>query len=93
MPVWPAGFATTSIVSDEEKRAGKQPSIWAVMAATESDLGSLAADSRWRTPTLREGSAVWTDDYSDLASYLILTPARLWNREKQRTSSVVTGPR
>ena len=26
-------------VSDEEKQAGKQPSIWAVMAAAESDLG------------------------------------------------------
>ena len=60
-------------VSDEEKRAGKQPSIWAVMAANEADLGSLAADARWQPPTLRPGSAVWTDDYSDLASYLILT--------------------
>ena len=26
-------------VSDDEKRAGKQPSIWAVMAANETDLG------------------------------------------------------
>ena len=29
-------------VSDAEKRAGKQPSIWAVMAGNESDLGALA---------------------------------------------------
>ncbi|MFI5459785.1 MAG: spermidine synthase [Isosphaerales bacterium] len=67
-------------VSDDEKRAGKQPSIWAVMAATEGDLGSLVADSRWQPPALRPGSAVWTDDYSDLASYLMLTPLRLWKR-------------
>jgi len=64
-------------VSDLEKRAGKQRSIWAVMAMTERDLGSLAADPRWRSPALRPGSAVWTDDYSDLASYLMLTPGRL----------------
>ena len=62
-------------LSDEEKRAGKQPSIWAVMAATEARPGQP-----WRptpagsSPTSRPGSAVWTDDYSDLASYLLLTP-------------------
>jgi len=63
-------------LSDDEQRAGKQPSIWAVMAATEGDLGSLVADSRWQPPALRPGSAVWTDDYSDLASYLIMIRAR-----------------
>jgi len=75
-------------LSEEEKRAGKQPSIWAVMAATEPDLGSLAADPRWRSPAPRPGAAVWTDDYSDLASYLILTPGRLWNREGGRRPRV-----
>ncbi len=65
-----------------EKRAGKQPSIWAVMAANEADLGSLAADPRWQPPALRPGSSVWTDDYSDLASYLLLTPGRRSRRER-----------
>ena len=37
-------------VSDDEKRAGKQPSIWAVMAANEADLGSLAADRPMAAP-------------------------------------------
>jgi hypothetical protein len=69
--------------SDLEQRTGKQPSIWAVLAATEGDLGSLAFDPRWRVPTTRPGSAVWTDDYSDVASYLMLAPGRLWNREKR----------
>jgi hypothetical protein len=60
-------------VSDDEKLAGKQPSIWAAMAVNESGLGTLASDARWQAPTLRRGSAVWTDDYSDLASYLLFT--------------------
>ncbi len=68
-------------LSDEDKRSGKQASIWAVMAATERDLGALADDPRWQAPNPRPGSAVWTDDYSDLASYLLLTPGRLWRRE------------
>jgi hypothetical protein len=64
-------------VNDDEARAGKQPSIWAVMAATDGDLGDLVADPRWQPPALRPGSAVWTDDFSDLASYLMLAPGRL----------------
>ena len=63
-------------VSDDEKRAGKQASIWAVLAVNETDLGSLASDGRWKAPALRPGSAVWTDDYSDLAAYLLFTQRR-----------------
>jgi hypothetical protein len=70
-------------VSAVEKRAGKQPSIWAVIAAAERDLGILAADPRWRSPAPRIGAAVWTDDYSDLASYLILTPSQRWSRQSR----------
>ena len=71
-------------VSDDEKRAGKQASIWAVMGATEHDLGDMATDSRWQRPRLRRDSTVWTDDYSDLASYLLLTPGRFWSRDRER---------
>jgi spermidine synthase len=63
-------------VSADERRSGKQPSIWAVMAASESDLGSLASDRRWQRPRSRPDSRVWTDDYSDLASYVRLRPLR-----------------
>ncbi len=59
-----------TLVSAEERRVGKQPSIWAVMAATETDLGPLVSDERWQRPRSRPGSRAWTDDYSDLASYL-----------------------
>jgi hypothetical protein len=73
-------------VDPAEKRAGKQESIWAVMAATERDLGSLASDPRWRLPALRPDSRVWTDDYSDLASYLHWIP---WRFERKVTDSPV----
>jgi hypothetical protein len=63
-------------VSEDEKRAGKQASIWAVMAANETDLASLTSDGRWQNPGLRPDSAVWTDDYSDLAAYLLFTQPR-----------------
>jgi spermidine synthase len=56
----------------EERRAGKQGSIWAIMAGHESDLGHLGTDPRWQAPRIRPGAWVWTDDYSDLASYLVL---------------------
>jgi hypothetical protein len=64
-------------LSPEEKESGKQASIWAVMAATAEDLGTLASDSRWRLPAMRPGSRVWTDDYSDLVRYLRWLPRRL----------------
>jgi SAM-dependent methyltransferase len=61
-------------VSPEERRDGKQPSIWCVMAESEADLHGLADDPRWRRPRHRPGSSAWTDDYSDLASYLVFKP-------------------
>jgi hypothetical protein len=72
-------------VKDDERRAGKQPSIWAVIAANDRDLGSLVADDRWQPPALRPGSAVWTDDYSDLASYLLWMPGRRGRRDRPET--------
>jgi hypothetical protein len=63
-------------ISPEERRAGKQPSIWAVMGASESDLGSLASDPRWRPPRARVDSRPWTDDYSDVTRYLRWRPRR-----------------
>jgi spermidine synthase len=64
------------VVTSEDERSGKQPSIWAVMAEAESDLGVLADDPYWRMPRLRPGSTVWTDDFSDLASYIRWLPSR-----------------
>ncbi len=69
-------------VSAEEKANGKQPSIWCVMAESEADLHGLADDPRWRLPGRRAGSTAWTDDYSDLASYLVFRPR--WSREPSK---------
>jgi spermidine synthase len=66
------------VVSSEEKQSGKQPSVWAVMAEAEDDFGGLTDDPRWRVPRLRPGSAVWTDDFSDLASTIRWSPLRTW---------------
>ena len=58
-------------VTPEDARAGKQGSIWAVMAASDSDLGTLATDPRWVRPPQR-GGPVWTDDFSSIAGQIIL---------------------
>ncbi|HZW33223.1 MAG TPA: fused MFS/spermidine synthase, partial [Isosphaeraceae bacterium] len=77
-------------LSPEERHAGKQPSIWAVMAASADDLEGLASDPRWRLPVLRPNSRAWTDDYSDLARYLRGMPRRLVQRESTAGPSAVT---
>jgi SAM-dependent methyltransferase len=66
--------------SEDDKRGGKQPSIWAVMTANLADLGPLAADSRWSRPEPRARARVWTDDYSDMASYVLFKPRPVVSR-------------
>lgn len=53
-------------VPEPDLRAGRRPSIWAVLA----DLPGLPPS--WAVPSPRVGASPWTDDYSDLVSYLIL---------------------
>lgn len=53
-------------VPDEALRAGRRPSIWAVLG----DLPGLPPS--WLSPAPRPGASPWTDDYSDLVSYLII---------------------
>lgn len=55
-------------VSAVERLLGKAPSIWLVMARGPEDLAKLAIDSRWHPSRVKEGQAVWTDDYSSLLS-------------------------
>ena len=58
-------------LSPQERRDGKSTSIWAVLAAQESDLGALGADPRWQPPRLEPGDRVWTDNYSTIIGHLI----------------------
>jgi hypothetical protein len=50
----------------ERDRTGKQPTIWAVVAATEGDLGSIATDPRWRPARRRPSVRAWTDESSNV---------------------------
>ncbi|WP_406694934.1 fused MFS/spermidine synthase [Singulisphaera sp. Ch08] len=74
-------------LTPEETVTGKQESIWAVMAARDSDLDRVATDPKWAMPRPRDGS-VWTDDFSSLAGHLIfksaprVTPQRGKTREQ-----------
>ncbi len=53
-------------VSPDELRNGKEPSVWAVMAAREADLATLPGDPRWQPPRVDPREPVWTDDFSDI---------------------------
>src|SRR5262249_23981069 len=57
-------------VSPDEVRLGKSPSIWAVMAARDADLGGLLEDSRWTSPQGRPDETAWSDDFSNLIEHL-----------------------
>jgi hypothetical protein len=53
-------------ISAAQKAAGKQGSIWAVLAVRESDMGDLANDPRWFIPRESPDDRVWTDDFSNV---------------------------
>ena len=57
-------------VTPEEARAGKDASVWIVMARRPVDLKRLTADSRWQTLTAPDDFRVWTDDFSNIFSVL-----------------------
>jgi hypothetical protein len=59
-------------VSPEDAERGKSASTWAVMAAREGDIDELTRDSRWQSPRLDPGEAVWTDAFSNIIEHFIL---------------------
>jgi len=58
---------------DQAITPGQFSSDWMVMARTASDLGSLATDGRWRTPSIPPSTPLWTDDFSNILSVLRLS--------------------
>lgn len=60
----------------ERRRTGKQPTIWAVMAADGGDLGPLAADPRWVPARMDPAIPAWTDEASNVFRSLRLSPGR-----------------
>jgi hypothetical protein len=61
-------------VSQADARDGKSTSIWAVMAASDANLGVLSEDPRWKSALVRPHEAVWTDDFSDIAKHIVFGP-------------------
>jgi hypothetical protein len=59
-------------VGPEDVRRGKEPSIWAVMAARDADLGGLVQDPRWQSPPVRADEAAWSDDFSNIIEHLLV---------------------
>ena len=53
---------------ENEGTPGKFVSHWVMMSREEGALGSMADDARWSSCATDPGSAVWTDDYSNLLS-------------------------
>lgn len=54
-------------IDQERNVPGRYPSIWVVFARTDSPLGGLMSDSRWRR---LDGDVIWTDDFSNILSLL-----------------------
>ena len=64
-----AGLIRANMVRTRELReSGGDTSIWAAVAAHASFLSSLQNDERWRPLRIREGVALWTDDFSNIFS-------------------------
>ncbi len=62
-----AGLSSFIRKDDERNVSGRYPSVWVVVARTDSALGTIAKDARWRR---LEGDVVWTDDFSNILSLL-----------------------
>jgi spermidine synthase len=66
-------------LSEDEKKAKKAPSTWAVMAHRPSDLSQLAADPRWKHLSASPKSTFWTDDFSNIVSVFKWSLPRIKN--------------
>jgi hypothetical protein len=56
-------------VAPDDARRGKEPSVWAVMAARDADLSGLLDDTRWRSPQVGPDEAAWSDDFSNIIEH------------------------
>ncbi|MFN4259991.1 MAG: spermidine synthase [Gemmataceae bacterium] len=53
-------------VTAEERKMGKTPSQWVIMARQEADLGDLPRNPRWQPLTGDPHAPLWTDDFSNV---------------------------
>jgi spermidine synthase len=82
-----AGLVARIEYDEADPGEGKQASIWVVMSRREEGLGRLAGDARWKPLAARPGTAVWTDDFSNLVGVLQWQP-KSWGKVPEGTSRV-----
>ena len=71
-----AGLHCWSQFHSPGKEGPVWPSHWLLMAHRKEDLGGLLSDRRWEELKARPGTAVWTDDFSNILSVLRPTSPR-----------------
>jgi hypothetical protein len=54
------------LLTAEQRRMGKSPSQWVVVAESSESAGPLAHTAGWRVLSSTADAPVWTDDYSNL---------------------------
>jgi hypothetical protein len=72
-----AGLIRANTGRTPELESTGDPSIWAAIASDSSSLGALQHDIRWRPLRIREGVALWTDDFSNIFSVFLWSIPRL----------------
>jgi hypothetical protein len=60
-----------ALIEDDRDSTGEEPegkagSTWVLMARHPRDLEPIAANPRWQPLSGKEGTSVWTDDYSNI---------------------------
>jgi len=66
----PCLFQEDADFPEEESKAGRAASRWAVVAKRAEDLGTLKTDARWEELEGNPAAKVWTDDYSSVLPLL-----------------------
>jgi SAM-dependent methyltransferase len=70
LPPWTC-LIQRDLSSDEaDRRKGKSPSVWALLARTPDALHRISNSSRWQPARGRPELGVWTDDFSNLVLVL-----------------------
>ena len=55
-------------ILEEEKRLGKKPSTWVVLARDKKDFGKIVDNGRWQSLNGLATRKIWTDDFSNILS-------------------------
>jgi hypothetical protein len=72
-----AGLIRVNTGRTPELESSGDPSIWAAIASNPFSLGALRHNTRWRPLRIREGVALWTDDFSNIFSVFLWSLPRL----------------